>query len=359
MIETLPGAGRHAGGDVQPLHASRAGWPGRGGWSADRTRRQRFADYAARVTEHLGRPPVVGLHAERAEPHGDDAQHRASWPWVRAIAAPHPSTAESERGGVGGFDPARYRMGIVAADVERMATAHRLAVQAIKAAAARVKVGWTLALVDFQPAEGRRGAVARGAAGRPDRLARRLGRRRLRRGADLLPRRGSDRTASSLRPKGPPTMQTGWEVYPEALGHTVRLAAEHAGVPVLVTENGMATDDDEARIAYTRARSRAWPGAIADGIDVRGYLHWTLLDNFEWNAGYLQDVRPHRRRPRDLRPYGQAVGPLAGPGGPAQRPRLSADAVDLAGQRRSDRADPSTSKPTRSMSGARRARSKP
>jgi beta-glucosidase len=44
-------------------------------------------------------------------------------------------------------------------------------------------------------------------------------------------------------------MQTGWEVYPEALGHTVRLAAEHAGV----TENGIATDDDAARVAYTRA----------------------------------------------------------------------------------------------------------
>ena len=52
-------------------------------------------------------------------------------------------------------------------------------------------------------------------------------------------------------PEGAPTTQTGWEVYPEALGHTVRLAAERTGVPVLVTENGMATDDDDARIAYT------------------------------------------------------------------------------------------------------------
>ena len=87
-------------------------------------------------------------------------------------------------------------------------------------------------------------------------------------------------------PDGSATMQTGWEVYPEALGHTVRLAAEHAGVPVLVTENGMATDDDEARIAYTRAALEGLAGCMADGIDVRGYLHWTLLDNFEWNAGY-------------------------------------------------------------------------
>jgi beta-glucosidase len=81
-------------------------------------------------------------------------------------------------------------------------------------------------------------------------------------------------------------MQTGWEVYPEALEHTVRLAAEHARVPVLVTENGMATDDDDARVAYTRAALEGLARCVTDGVDVRGYLHWTLLDNFEWTAGY-------------------------------------------------------------------------
>ena len=57
-------------------------------------------------------------------------------------------------------------------------------------------------------------------------------------------------------------------------------------MPVLVTENGMATDDDEARIAYTRAALEGLANAIGDGVDVRGYLHWTLLDNFEWTSGY-------------------------------------------------------------------------
>ena len=89
-------------------------------------------------------------------------------------------------------------------------------------------------------------------------------------------------------PEGVATMQTGWEVYPEALGHTVALAAERTGVPILVTENGMATDDDGARQAYTRAALEGLGGAIADGADVRGYLHWTLLDNFEWMAGYAK-----------------------------------------------------------------------
>ena len=48
----------------------------------------------------------------------------------------------------------------------------------------------------------------------------------------------------------------------------------------------MATDDDETRIAYTHAALEGLAQCIDDGIDVRGYLHWTLLDNFEWNAGY-------------------------------------------------------------------------
>ncbi|WP_218040431.1 family 1 glycosylhydrolase [Actinomadura sp. WMMB 499] len=54
------------------------------------------------------------------------------------------------------------------------------------------------------------------------------------------------------------------------------------GVPVVVTENGIATADDERRIAYTSEALRHLFDAIDDGVDVRGYLHWSALDNFEW-----------------------------------------------------------------------------
>jgi beta-glucosidase len=50
----------------------------------------------------------------------------------------------------------------------------------------------------------------------------------------------------------------------------------------------MATDDDAARIAYTRGALEGLAGCIGDGIDVRGYLHWTWLDNFEWTAGFAK-----------------------------------------------------------------------
>ena len=53
-------------------------------------------------------------------------------------------------------------------------------------------------------------------------------------------------------------------------------------MPVIVTENGIATGDDARRIEYTTGALTAMADAIADGIDVRGYCHWSLLDNFEW-----------------------------------------------------------------------------
>jgi beta-glucosidase len=256
---------------------------GRGGWSAPDAP-ARFADYASRITEHVG--DLLSWVCTLNEPNLM-AMMRSTGVLAMGAGdrAQAPGVIQSEQGGVGGFDPSRYRMGIVAADVEQMATAHRLAVQAIKAAAATAMTGWTLALVDFQPAENgeERWREARRVA-QTDWLAvsadddfvgvQTYSRARIGPDGQLPP------------PDGSATMQTGWEVYPEALGHTIRLAAEHAGVPVLVTENGMATDDDEARIAYTRIALEGLARCIADGIDVRGYLHWTLLDNFEWNAGF-------------------------------------------------------------------------
>jgi beta-glucosidase len=54
----------------------------------------------------------------------------------------------------------------------------------------------------------------------------------------------------------------------------------------MVTENGIATADDTRRIDYTGEALRGVAEAMADGIDVRGYLHWTFIDNFEWVHAY-------------------------------------------------------------------------
>ncbi|GGF20920.1 glycoside hydrolase family 1 protein [Subtercola lobariae] len=89
----------------------------------------------------------------------------------------------------------------------------------------------------------------------------------------------------------------GWEVNPVGLQQLlVRLAAEYPGLPPLyITENGAAYDDevsadglihDGERTEYIRSHIDAVGRAIADGVDVRGYFVWSLLDNFEWAWGY-------------------------------------------------------------------------
>jgi beta-glucosidase len=83
------------------------------------------------------------------------------------------------------------------------------------------------------------------------------------------------------------TLAHGMERRPQALGAAVRRASEVLpDVPLLVTENGIATADDADRIAFTDEALRSLSAAIADGADVRGYVHWSLLDNFEWMLGY-------------------------------------------------------------------------
>jgi len=91
--------------------------------------------------------------------------------------------------------------------------------------------------------------------------------------------------ANGLVPHPPSAENTmvGTPYRPDALGIALRHAWEvSGGVPLLVTENGIATPDDDRRIAYTEDALRHLRAAVADGIDVRGYLHWSLLDNFEW-----------------------------------------------------------------------------
>jgi beta-glucosidase len=86
------------------------------------------------------------------------------------------------------------------------------------------------------------------------------------------PRPGSERTL------------TDWEYYPEALQECVRRVSSMTGLPILVTENGIATSDDARRVAYTATALTGLAKALEGGIDVRGYYHWSLLDNYEWGS---------------------------------------------------------------------------
>jgi beta-glucosidase len=87
-------------------------------------------------------------------------------------------------------------------------------------------------------------------------------------------------------PQGAEVTQVGWEFYPQCVEHVVRYAAKRAGVPIYVTENGIATDDDTRRVEYYRQALAGLKHAIDDGVDVRGYVAWSLIDNFEWMSGF-------------------------------------------------------------------------
>jgi beta-glucosidase len=116
-------------------------------------------------------------------------------------------------------------------------------------------------------------------------------------------------------PQGLPVTSMDWEIDPSGLYDLLRrVAADYGPVPLYVTENGAAFADvladgtvaDPDRVEYLDRHLRAAARAIEDGVDLRGYFVWSLLDNFEWAYGYSQrfgivyvDYATQRRIPKD------------------------------------------------------------
>jgi len=80
----------------------------------------------------------------------------------------------------------------------------------------------------------------------------------------------------------------GYEYYPEALGNVLRFVAKHWEKPIIVTENGISTDNDADRVEFIERALSGVYQCIEEGINVIGYTYWSLLDNFEWQLGYAQ-----------------------------------------------------------------------
>jgi beta-glucosidase len=85
-----------------------------------------------------------------------------------------------------------------------------------------------------------------------------------------------------------PRSTYGWTIDPRGLHRALVRLWEEYRLPLMVTENGVADHDDELRPRYLVDHLAAVAAAIAGGAEVRGYLHWTALDNFEWAQGYSQ-----------------------------------------------------------------------
>ena len=109
--------------------------------------------------------------------------------------------------------------------------------------------------------------------------------------------------------------QMGYEFWPEALEACVRYARSQAAVPVYITENGVSSADDNRRIEYIRRALAGVLRCLADGIDVRGYIHWSLLDNFEWIMGYRPQFGlvavDRESQQRSVKPSAHYLGEIA------------------------------------------------
>lgn len=80
--------------------------------------------------------------------------------------------------------------------------------------------------------------------------------------------------------------EAGYEYYPEALAGVVRFVSKHWEKPILITENGVCTSNDKERVEFIERALIGLYQCIEEGINVIGYIHWSLLDNFEWQLGY-------------------------------------------------------------------------
>jgi beta-glucosidase len=199
-------------------------------------------------------------------------------PWVCTINEPNVlAMVDAARHDPTGA-PALPRQELVAA----LVAGHRAAREVV-AAVPGCRSGWTVASQDVQALPGGEERAAEVRARVEDDFLRAAA------GDDFVGLQAYTRMLvgpqGKVTPQGPGLTLTGWEVYPQALGDAVRHAtALLPGTPLLVTESGIATADCDQRIAYTAAALAGLHQAMEEGADVRGYLHWSLLDNYEWGS---------------------------------------------------------------------------
>jgi len=166
--------------------------------------------------------------------------------------------------------------------------AHRRAVEVVRSLRPELPVGLALAMADWQALPGGE-----------ERLAQT---RRLREDVFLQATAGDDfvgvntYTRHRIGPDGwvgnEPGVEltaAGYEFWPQAIAGTLRRAWRlTGGTPLIVTETGIATDEDERRARFIERAVEAMRDTIAAGVDVRGFIYWSALDNFEWHHGYAQ-----------------------------------------------------------------------
>jgi beta-glucosidase len=239
-----------------------------------------FARYCDRVMRHFG--DLIGVAFTLNEPNGLLIANAMVPP--QAIEAQKAMLAAASRAhGVSNFigGPA---FGQIHDMLPNMLKAHKLGKAAIKAARANLPVGATLAVADDQAA---------GPGSKRDEM------RNIFYGAWIDNVKGDDFVGvqnyvrnvwdDKGKQPDPPGIQLSSEgqgIYPSSLAGAVRYVHEATGLPVMVTEHGYYITDDKIRLRQLPLALAELKRAMDEGIPVLGYIHWSLIDNFEWVAGY-------------------------------------------------------------------------
>ena len=163
--------------------------------------------------------------------------------------------------------------------------AHKAARTVIREICPQVKVGLTLSLHDIQALPGGEESAAKEwdeefthylpAIAEDDFL-----------GVQNYTRARHDANGSLPTPEGAELTQMDYEFYPQALENVLRRVAKEFKGDLMVTENGIATADDTRRVAFIETALKGVQNCLSDGLPILGYMHWSLLDNFEWQKGY-------------------------------------------------------------------------
>ncbi len=251
------------------------------GWSHKDTPKM-FGDYCAKVTSHMGDLLSYACTINEANiysvmPYVLPYMSKIGMSLLSSVA---PFAMKKALGG----RPKRFRTFLMVPDFEAIINAHKTAKKAIKAEKSNLPVGWTLSLCPLLPEDG--------ADEKVNKIKRELYERYYDvsneddfLGVQVYSRIILNSKGKEVKPSGDvETDATGKLFDPESLEIALREIAKIVNVPLLVTENGINTEDDTQRERYIHRAVKGMANSINDGINVIGYLHWSIMDNYEWGS---------------------------------------------------------------------------
>ena len=277
----------------------------KGGWEAETTPHD-FARYTRYLMEQLGaelhyvctineanmgiqvaaisRQIIAQMTKAQAEGTCSDSQIQMGLN-IEKMMANQAAMVEEHKTVFGVTDPQCFTSARTTHGDELVMEAHKAARAVIREVCPHVKVGLTLSLHDIQALPGGEASAQAEwdeefthylpSIAEDDFL-----------GVQNYTRTLHDKNGSMPAPDGAELTQMDYEYYPEGLEHVLHRVAENFEGELIVTENGIATSDDTRRVAFIQTALNGVQHCIADGLPVKGYFYWSLLDNFEWQKGY-------------------------------------------------------------------------